>query len=154
MNNYEYAKFLHFIFYTNCENLTTWKNYSNDFISQSELLIKNFFEYKDDASKQMISLFQKTSVAGEFEKIKELKKQWLNFVKLFGELENTFEEKYKYLCNEKHLTFDSEKLKEFLAEYYAYEKMTTAYESLLNLDMQIENYQKMCRFYQSQLQPV
>jgi len=155
MNNYEYSKFLYTMFYKNCCKVDGWREFSNEYIEKTEDLIKRFFEYKQNSNQQMLELFQKTSISGEFEKIKILKTQWLEFVKLFGEAESFFEEKYRFLTMQKQPQFQQiEDLKVFLAEYTVYEKMSAAYQSLLNLDMQLENYQKMCQFYKYQLQPI
>lgn len=154
MRKYEFFKLLYFIFYKYCMQVDGWTEISNDFIISTNSVVNDFYEYRERVNGEMIGVFQKDSITNEFESIKKLKKEWLTFAQKFGEIESDFEDKYKNISQEGEKCFDKiEDLQLFLAEYSAYEKVASAYESLINMDGKFENFMKLCNFYRCQTQP-
>lgn len=150
MRNYELSKFLYFMFYKNY-GAVDWSAFENQYITDTNMVVDEFNDFRKMVTEEMISLFQKSLVSDEFEQVKSMRSKWLMFLNRFSKLESQFEDKYKFLINNKaFFDGDCEGLKEFLAEYFAYEKMQNVYESLLSLDSQFDSYEKMIQFYKSQ----
>lgn len=154
MKKYEFSKLLSLLFYKYCGTVDGWTEYSNEFITAARVVIDDFNAFRASANKQMIAIYNTTQVSDEFEQVKIMKEKWLEFVKRFSKLEEEFEEKYKVVAKELNIFLsDLEMIKVFLAEYFAYENMEEVYGSLLNLDSQIESYQKTWNLYKCQFQP-
>lgn len=150
MRNYELSKFLYFMFYKSY-GLVDLSDFQNDYTLAASEVVEEFNAFKNMVTEEMISLFQKPLVSDELEQVKSMRSKWLMFLNRFSKLESQFEDKYKSLTNNKaFFDGDCEGLKEFLAEYFAYEKMQNVYESLLSLDSQFDSYEKMIQFYKSQ----
>jgi len=150
MRNYELSKFLYFMFYKNY-GAVDWSTFQSQYITDVNIVVDEFNDFRKLVTEEMISLFQKPLVSDEIEQVKSMRSKWLEFLQRFSELESYFEDKYKSLTkNKAFFEEDYEGLKEFLAEYFAYEKMQNVYESLLSLDSQFDSYEKMIKFYKSQ----
>ncbi len=150
MRNYELSKFLYFMFYKNY-GAVDWSAFENEYTIGVGKLVEEFNAFSAKVNNEMIAFFRKFNSSEETKSVASMRSEWLKFLQRFSRFESQFEDKYKFLINNKaFFDGDCEGLKEFLAEYFAYEKMQNVYESLLSLDSQFDSYEKMIQFYKSQ----
>lgn len=155
LSPYEFSKLLFYQFYKNHLKIYDWREFRNDFTNDSQKLVDDFYQFKAKSNEKLNELSgqKKEKIIEEYENLKRLKSEWKKFVDEFARIEDIFLNKYQmdaFLLED--FLSDKEKLREFLAEYSAYENMLTVYDSLLTVEIDLIKILNLGQAFEKQQQ--